>query len=216
MPGTRRAKRETPAPEPVVLTGPPARLRTTVSVENASGARLAVRGSTLHLDAGPVAGTAAAVIGPGATAALPVAVALDPSTPPGTYAAELEVSGARRPAVVRVEPHPSLHLSPPAVLAEPGRHPVTLVVTNDGNLAIPLAARVLAPTSDGRPEPGPDVALALEAAVTIPPGGSATLAGHLEVPDTLDPRRRHTASLPVGVADLSVIVLPRNASETTP
>lgn len=218
MPSPRRSKPATPKPpDPIVLTGPPTRLRATVTVENTSDARLTVRGSALHLEGGRVAtGTAAALIGPGTTASLPVVVPLDPLTSPGTYAAELEVSGARRAAVVHVEPHLSLEVSPGRILAVPGRQSVTLVVANHGNVAMPLAARVVARTDDGGPEPGPDVTLVFKAAVTVEPGGSATLTGRLEVPSTLDPARRHTATLPVGVADLSVIILPHRPSETKP
>lgn len=210
-PSTRAAS---PKDEPLVLRGPPNRLRATVTVENASDTRLTVRGSALRLEGGPVvAATAAARIGPGSTASLPILVRLDPSTPPGTYAAELEVSGTLRPSVVHVEPHPSLTVTPGRVLAAAGRQPITLSITNDGNVAMPLAPRALASTSDGGPEAGPDVALDLDNGVTVDPGAEVTLTGHVEVPDTLDPARRHTATIPVGVADLVVIILPLSAPE---
>jgi hypothetical protein len=216
MATARRSKQPaTPPADAIVLSGPPSSLRATVTVENTSEGRLAVRGATLHLDDGtPVPGTAAALIGAGSTASLPVRVSIDPTTAPGTYAAELEVSGARRSAVIRVQTHLSLTVIPDEVLAIAGRHPIGIDVANDGNVAVPIAGRVLAATDDGRGEPGPDVTLEVDNPTTIEPGGSVTLEGHLDVPQGLDPARRHVARVPVGVADLIVIVLPHTESET--
>ena len=216
MPAARRPKRPaTPPADAIVLSGPPTSLRTTVTVENTSEGRLAIRGATLHLDDGtPVPGTAGALIGAGSTASLPVRVSLDPTTAPGTYAAELEVSGARRSAVIRVQTELSLSVSPDEVLAVAGRRAIGIDVANDGNVAIPLAGRVIAATDDGRGEPGPEITLEVDNPTTLEPGDSVTLKGHLAVPKGLDPARRHVARLPVGVADLIVIVLPHTESET--
>ena len=215
MPAARRPKRPaTPPADAIVLSGPPTSLRTTVTVENTSEGRLAIRGATLHLDDGtPVPGTAGALIGAGSTASLPVRVALDPTTAPGTYAAELEVSGARRSAVIRVQTQLSLSVSPDEVLAVAGRRAIGIDVANDGNVAIPLAGRVIAATDDGRGEPGPEITLEVDNPTTLEPGDSVTLKGHLAVPKGLDPARRHVARLPVGVADLLVIVLPHTELE---
>ncbi|MEO6413871.1 MAG: hypothetical protein ABIO48_14885 [Pedococcus sp.] len=203
-----------PAPDRIVLTGPPSLLRATVSVENAVDQRVAVRGLTLHRSGQQaLAGSGAAVIAPGATAELPVSFRLEPDTPPGEYAAEVEVGGIRRQALLRVEPDLSMHVSPRRTLAEVGRHELTVTVANDGNLAIALAAVVRARTDDGGPDPGPDVTLTLSAATTVAPGTTTVLHGHLTVPAELDPARRHTARIPVGTADLDVIVLPRDPSE---
>jgi hypothetical protein len=203
-----------PAPDTIVLTGPPSLLRATVSVENAVDQRVAVRGLTLHRSGQQaLAGSGAAVIAPGATADLPVSFRLEPDTPQGEYAAEVEVGGIRRQALLRVEPDLSMHVSPRRTLAEVGRHELTVTVANDGNLAISLAAVVRARTDDGGPDPGPDITLTLAAATTVAPGTSTVLHGHLTVPAELDPARRHTARIPVGTADLDVIVLPRDPSE---
>jgi P pilus assembly chaperone PapD len=203
-----------PPDETVELTGPPGHLSTTVTVENSTESRIAVRAPTLHLEGRePVPGSGAALIAPGATATVPVTLSLESSTPPGTYAAELEVSGMRRSAVVTVLAEVSMNVQPSTVLAAPGRQEVVLAVTNDGNVPVPLARRAIARTDDGGPDPGPDVALVLESDVTVEPGASLTLGGRLEVPRELDPARRHTATIPVGVADLEVIILPRSASE---
>ena len=198
----------------IVLTGPPSLLRATISVENAVDQRVAVRGLTLHRSGQQaLAGGGAAVIAPGATADVPVAFRLEQDTPPGEYPAEVEVGGVRRQALLRVEPDLSMHVSPRRTLAEVGRHAITLTVANDGNLTIALAAVVRARTDDGGPDPGPDLTLTLTAATTASPGSTTVLQGHLTVPVELDPTRRHTARIPVGTADLDVIILPRDPSE---
>ncbi|MEP6855621.1 MAG: hypothetical protein ABJA33_09145 [Pedococcus sp.] len=144
---------------------------------------------------------------------MPVAFRLEQDTPPGEYPAEVEVGGVRRQALLRVEPDLSMHVSPRRTLAEVGRHAITLTVANDGNLTIALAAVVRARTDDGGPDPGPDLTLTLTAATTASPGSTTVLQGHLTVPVELDPTRRHTARIPVGTADLDVIILPRDPSE---
>jgi hypothetical protein len=208
------AEPRTPAEDVIVLAGPPGRLMTTVTVHNASDDRLVVRQPTLRLEGTAVTGAATAIIAPGATAAVPVAVPLDPSTPPGRLEGEMELGGVSRPVVVEVAPHLSLDLTPSRVLATPGRQELTLVVTNTGNVRMPLSSRAVASTDDGDGEPGPEVALVLEAPVLLEPGQRATLTARLEVPQELEPARRHTATVPVGIADLRVIILPRDTSET--
>lgn len=198
----------------IVLTGPPGLLRATVSVENAVEQRVVVRGLTLYRPGqSAVTGSGGAVIAPGATAHVPVSFRLEPHTPPGEYPAEVEVGGLRREALLRVEPDLAMHVSPRRVLAGIGRSPVTLTVANDGNLAIALAAVVRAPTDDGGPDPGPDVTLTLSSATTLAPGTTILLECQVSVPADLDPTRRHTARIPVGTADLDVIILPRDPSE---
>ncbi len=210
-PVTQTAKRDPATP---VLTGPPGQLRTTVTVENTADHQVAVRAAALHRigDVAVPAGVAA-VIPAGATVTVPVSFAVDPATSPGEYAAEVEVGGMRRPAVVRVESHLAMRVSPRRVLAGPGRQDVELVVSNDGNLDVTVAALSRARTDDGGPEPGPDVSLVLDAAVVAAAASTVSTTAHVEVPE-LDPTRRHTARIPVGLADLDVIILPRTASES--
>ena len=74
-----------------------------------------------------------------------MAFRLEPDTPPGEYPAEVEVGGIRREAVLRVEPDLSMHVSPRRMLAEVGRHPLTVTVANDGNLADPAGRRRAGP-----------------------------------------------------------------------
>lgn len=205
--------------EPLVLVGPPGRLRAVVTVANTGDRRLAVRSSTVRREGAPdLPGLASGVVDPGATDSVPVTVALEPGTAPGDYTAELEVAGVRRAVVLRVEPELAMHVSPRRMLAEPGTQTVTLVVRNEGNVDVPLAPVTRARTDDGGPDPGPDVTLTLRSPGTVPAAGSVTRTGRLDVPADLDPTRRHRASVPVGLADLDVIVLARStpAPEATP
>lgn len=210
-------RRRPPAPKPddtIVLAGPPGRLTTTVTVENLSADRLVVRRPTLHLEGETVTGAASAIIPGGRTVEVPVVVPLPATTPPGRHEGEMELGGVRRRVVVDVVPHLSLELSPRRVLAVEGSQEVTLVVTNTGNVRMPLAALSMARTDDGGPDPGPDVVLALDGPTVVEPGETVTLAARLEVPRGLEAARRHTASVPVGIADLDVVILPRDRSES--
>jgi hypothetical protein len=223
-PATRRSKAAasskrkpataaSPPDEPLILVGPPGRLRGTVTVANAVDERVAVRGAVLHREGEPtLSGAATALIPPGATAAVPVTLGLARTTAPGEETAELEVGGIRRPARLIVEPEPAVRVSPRRLLAAPGALAFTLAVVNDGNVPIPLAVRTRARTDDGGPDPGPDVTLTVPDAPVVPPGGSVAVAAELTVPD-LDPTRRHLARMPVGTADIDVIILPRTETE---
>src|SRR5579885_3342493 len=96
---TQSAKRDPATP---VLTGPPGQLRTTVTVENTADRQVAVRAAALYGIGNEAVPTGVgAVIPAGATVSVPVSFSVDPATSPGEYAAELEVGGVRRPAVVR-------------------------------------------------------------------------------------------------------------------
>lgn len=218
MPTSRKKPARSAAttdPSDIVLVGPPGQLRTTVSVENAVDQRVTVRGLVLHrAGEAPVSAPAATLIAPGATAEVPVTFRIDPTTPPGVHDAEVEVGGIRRSARLHVDPDPSVRLSPHRTLAAPGRQAVLLLVTNTGNVDLPLARTTRARTDDGGPDRGPDVVLEVADAPTVAPGATVTLSADLDVPEGLDPTRRHVARVPVGTADLEVIVLPRNASET--
>jgi hypothetical protein len=212
----RGAKATRSVGEPgIVLAGPPGQLRATVSVENAVDQRVTVRGLVLHREGeAPVSAPATALIPPGATAEVPVTFRLNPTTAPGEHTAEVEVGGVRRSALIHVEPDLSVRVSPRRILAAPGRQAVSLLVVNDGNLDLPLAPITRARTDDGGPDPGPDVTLRVADPPVVNPGTTVTVDATLSVPDELDPTRRHLARVPVGTADLEVIVLPRTASET--
>ena len=196
--------------DPLVFSGPPGRLRADLTVANTGDGRLAVRGLTVLRKGSPDLDVQAAVlVPPGATASMQVTLPVEPGTRPGDYPAEVEVAGVRRVAVLRVETVLSMSITPRRLLAEPGMQDVSIVAVNEGNVDLPLASVSKARTSDGGKEPGPDVTLTLTAPAVLAAATTITLHGQLEVPASLEPARRHTASVPVGLADLEVIILPR-------
>lgn len=83
-----------------------------------------------------------------------------------------------------------------------------------------VIARATAPkrasTVTGDPEPasGPQVECHLAEPVLLDPGATGRLTVRVDVPAGLDPTRRHRATIPVGPADLTVIVLPTDPRPT--
>jgi len=206
------AKRIEKEQEPLIFTGPPSRLSADLTVANTGDRRLAVRGVTIVREGSvDLDVQAAALVPPGATASLQVRLPMDPGTSPGDYPAEVHVAGIRRTAVLRVEPELAMRITPRRLLAEPGTHGVSIVAVNEGNVELTLASVTKGRTSDGGQEPGPDVTLTLKAAVILAAASTVTVNGRLRVPPSLEPTRRHTAKVPIGLADLEVIILPRNS-----
>jgi len=81
---------------------------------------------------------------PGQSRPIPVALALDPRTPPGTYNAELEIHGQQRSVVIHVIEEVSLTIAPREIVLpnRPGEKVEKRVVfTNDGN--VPVSVRSL-------------------------------------------------------------------------
>lgn len=196
--------------DPLVFSGPPGHLRADLTVANTGDRRLAVRGLTLLRKGAPDLDVqAAALVLPGATTSMPVTLPVEPGTSPGDYPAEVVVAGVRRAAVLRVEAVLSMNITPRRLIAEPGIQDVSIVAVNQGNVDLPLASVSKGRTSDGGKEPGPDVTLTLSAPAVLAAATTITLHGQLEVPASLEVARRHTASVPVGLSDLEVIILPR-------
>jgi hypothetical protein len=184
-----------------------------VTVANTGDRRLAVRRVTiLRKGCADVDIQAVALVPPGTTASMPVTVPMAPGTSPGDYPAQVQVAGMSRAAVLRVEAELAMHITPRRILAEPGTHDVSIVAVNEGNVDLPLASVTRGRTSDGGKEPGPDVTLTLSAPIVLGAACTVTVHGLLEVPPSLEPTRRHTASVPVGLADLEVIILPRTTA----
>lgn len=230
VPTTRKASATKPAPatgrvpavrkvptktierpkDPLIFSGPPGRLRADLTVANTGDRRLAVRGLTVLRKGSPDLDVqAAALVPPGATASMQVTLPVEPGTSPGDYPAEVEVAGVRRVAVLRVEAVLSMSITPRQLIAEPGTQDVSIVAVNEGNVDLLLASVSKGRTSDGGKEPGPDVTLTLKAPAVLAAATTITLHGQLEVPASLEVARRHTASVPVGLSDLEVIILPR-------
>ncbi|HEX2704603.1 MAG TPA: hypothetical protein VHM65_02500 [Candidatus Lustribacter sp.] len=166
-----------------------------------------------------VAGQASALIPPGATEQVDLTIPMDPYTEPGEYAAQLDVGGVLRPVVVVVEPELAMRVSPAKVLAGPGRTSLELVVRNDGNVAIALAGTTRSwtvPSGKGDADHGPEVTLRLGADdLVLEPGGMVRVTATLEVPEDLDREHRHESRVPLGLADLTVLVLPRDVAPLT-
>ena len=198
--------------DPLIFSGPPGHLRADLTIANTGDRRLAVRGVTvLREGSADLDVQAAALVPPGATASMQVTLPVEPGTSPGDYPAEVQVLGMRRAAVLRVDAELSMHITPRRLLAEPGTHDVSIVAVNEGNVDVPLAPVAKGRTHDGGKEPGLDVTLTLKTPVVLAAASTVTVHGRLSVPPSLEPARRHTASVPIGLADLEVIILPRTS-----
>ena len=144
-------------PPSIVLVGPPRAVRGTFTLRNPTAQKIVVRQPTIkgQLAAGRGARSGAKLAAlpesgvflrriiarPNAERAVPIALTLDPATPPGTYHAELDVEGETRPVVVHVtelvdfsiEPD---HLTIPNRAGEKVHKQV--VITNHGNVPLHL------------------------------------------------------------------------------
>jgi hypothetical protein len=147
------------AEAPLVLAGPPRAVRGEFRVQNATAEKLSVRGAVLR--SAPPVGRAKKqqlmapllpesglalrriLVRPGQSRPVPVALELDPRTPPGTYHAELMLDDQRRAVVVHVTEDVSLELAPEDIVL-PNRagekFKRTVVFTNHGNVDIPIRA----------------------------------------------------------------------------
>jgi hypothetical protein len=70
---------------------------------------------------------------------------LPPTTPPGTYTAELHAAGEVHPVSIEVAPAPRLRIDPPStdfVAEANGTAEARVTLTNDGNVAIEVPERV--------------------------------------------------------------------------
>jgi hypothetical protein len=145
--------------EPLVLSGPPTDLTGRIELHNPSDAKVVLRDAGLRDPSGvltlPTARAAVQplVLRPDQGGTLPLAVAVDPATPPGEYSAEIEVGGRSRPVVLRVAEVFDLRVEPRrlVVLNRPGvAQTKRLVVTNEGNVPFTLGDPV---TVDLRRDP---------------------------------------------------------------
>jgi hypothetical protein len=147
------------AEAPLVLAGPPRAVRGEFRVQNATEEKLSVRDAVLR--SAPLTGRAKKhqaatsllpesgialrriLVRPGQSRPVPVALELDPRTPPGTYHAELMVNDQRRAVVVHVTEDVSLELSPETIVLPNKAGETftrTVVFTNNGNVDISIRA----------------------------------------------------------------------------
>jgi hypothetical protein len=143
--------------EPLVLVGPPRAIRGEFRLQNPTSEKVIVRephvrsaaavggkkkalAEAVHLQA-PALVMRRIVMRPKQSRPVPVILALDPRTPPGTYQAELVVNDELRSVVVHVTEEVSLTISPQELLlpSRPGEKVKKRVVfTNQGNVPVPV------------------------------------------------------------------------------
>jgi hypothetical protein len=152
--GDRKTALLPDAGEPLVLVGPPREVRGEFRVQNPTERKIIVRQPVLKTAAvRPRAATAATVKGlpegalalrriivrPGQSRPVPVALALDPRTPPGTYQADLDVDGQQRTVVLHVTEDVALTIAPREIVIanrSGERIKKSVVFTNDGNVPV--------------------------------------------------------------------------------
>lgn len=144
------------AAEPLVLVGPPREIRGEFLIRNSTERKIIVRQPLLKTAAPPTGRTKAAAkaaiaalpetvalrrikVRAGQSRPVPLALTLDPRTPPGTYQAALDIDGQQRSVVVHVTEDVALSLSPDEIVL-PGRagekFQKRVVFTNDGNVPV--------------------------------------------------------------------------------
>jgi hypothetical protein len=145
------------AEQPLVLVGPPRGIRGEFLLRNATDRKVIVREPRLHQAAEKAAKAKVAavlpapatlmrriIVRPQQNRPVPVVLALDRRTPPGTYHAELDIEGQRRPVVMHVTEDVALTIAPETlVLPNRAGEKVNkrVIFTNDGN--VPIAIRSL-------------------------------------------------------------------------
>jgi hypothetical protein len=148
------------ASEPLVLIGPPRGVRGEFRVQNPTERKIIVkqpllkRAATAARGKGAAAKAAAAalpaeslvlrriVVRPGQSRPVPISLALDPTTPPGTYQAELEVEGEQRTVVMHVTEDVTFSITPDELVLPNhagAKVQKQVIFTNHGN--VPLAIR---------------------------------------------------------------------------
>ena len=149
------------AAEPLVLIGPPRGIRGEFRVQNPTERKIIVRQPLLKRGVSAPRGKGAAakvvtpipeealllrriVVRPGQSRPVPIALTLDPTTPPGTYQAQLDVDGEMRTVVMHVTEDASFSIAPDELVLpnRPGEKVQKQVVfTNHGN--VPLSVRTI-------------------------------------------------------------------------
>jgi hypothetical protein len=154
--GRAQQRLMTDSDEPLVLAGPPRAIRGEFRLQNPTAEKVIVHRPVFRA-AAPAgrkaarAGVAALpeaglvmrriVMRPGQARPVPVALELDPRTPPGTYHAELSINDQSRSVVIHVTEEIELTVTPDEVVlaSEPGgKVQRRLVFTNRGNVPIPV------------------------------------------------------------------------------
>src|ERR1700730_16210631 len=128
-PTDRKAMLMPDAGQPLVLLGPPGDVRGQFQVHNSTARKIVVRQpflktvaesrtkaakSRTRAAALPEAGLPLRriIVRAGQSRPVPLALALDPNTPPGTYHAELDIDGEQRTVVMHVTEEVALSIAP--------------------------------------------------------------------------------------------------------
>ena len=209
--------RQTPDAD-VVLVGRPQSLRGELPIANAGEDDIVVSGLMLHSEAarqGPVRASGSTVVPAGASASMPLSIALDPHLPAGEYTGEIEVSGEVRRVVLHVTEEVDLDVRPDRIHVTPGGRPsttTTIVLTNRGNVAVRLPATASAEAGDAG-----TLTVRLGAkATSIEPGETRAVRITVTIPDGVDPAMRCDVPLSLGPQDVTVVILPTADDTTTP
>jgi hypothetical protein len=134
--------------EPVVFSGPPDELTARIDIHNPSKAKVVLRDAGLRDPTGalrlPTARHALepVVLRPDQGGSVPLSIAVDPTTPPGEHAAELDLGGRTQTVVLHVAEVLDLTVTPDelVVVNSPGiAQKKRVVVTNDGNVPFTIA-----------------------------------------------------------------------------
>jgi hypothetical protein len=136
-----------PEGEPLVLAGPPGQLTGQVDLHNPGDVNVVLRDAGLSDPNGVLTtrswrqSLSPLVLRPYQECRVPLTIAVDPTTPPGEYRAELELAGWSRPVVLHVVEVFALTVRPQlfVVMNIPGQpQRKRLIVTNEGNVAFSI------------------------------------------------------------------------------
>ena len=147
--------------EPLILSGPPRKIRGKIEIANNGSQRVRVRDASIHSPTKKTRkGTTVmpgpqrlvpVVLRPGHTRRVPLSLALDPHTPPGEYQAELTIGDRIKPVTLNVVENIELNISPGRfVLANEAGATVTrrVVLTNQGNVPLKIGEIGAVPLDD--------------------------------------------------------------------
>jgi hypothetical protein len=149
-----------PENEPLVLAGPPKELSGRIDLHNAGDAKVVLRDAGLTDHSGLLRlpterhTIETLVLRPDERGSLPLELAIDPTTPPGEYHAELDVGGRSRRVVLQVVEVVDLTVEPRSLVIENRRGAAQrkrLLVRNDGNVPFAVGDPVTVDLREDRP-----------------------------------------------------------------
>lgn len=200
-----------PDAEPLLFAGPAGAVRARLHLANHTAERVSVRRAVVTAKGLPATEVPmVAILPPGARCRTTAVLHLPLSTPAGSYSGRVELAGHSWPATVVVLEHSAVSLTPGRVVVSPAGGPVTVVVRNDGSVPLDLPQELVADLGDGI------LTARLPKAVLLAPGRTAVLALTLALPPGLEAGRRYEAVLPLGPAELTVVVPPHTPVPTRP